>query len=152
MSDDRIVIERISAVQTHDLRRRVLRGDDPDAVVTLPGDDADDTVHLGAIEGPRVVAISTWLVAPYPEAPTVRAVQLRGMATDPARVGHGLGMRLLRAGHEHAAATHAEIVWANARLSALGFYERNGFEAVGPVFATADTGLPHQLVWAAVRT
>jgi GNAT superfamily N-acetyltransferase len=146
MTELPIVVERVDASRTHDLRRRVLRHDDPDANVVWVGDDADDTVHLVALVGRRIAAISTWMVAPCPEAPTVRAVQVRGMATDPADTGRGLGALLLDAGRRHAAAVGADIIWANARVSALGFYEDNGFDAVGPVFTTPDTGLPHRLV------
>jgi hypothetical protein len=32
----------------------------------------------------------------------------------------------------------------NARLRAIAFYERLGFEAVGDVFTTGKTGLPHR--------
>jgi GNAT superfamily N-acetyltransferase len=100
----------------------------------------------------RIAAISTWLVVPYPDDPLIRAVQLRGMATDPTDIGRGLGAQLLRAVRLHAASIKAEIIWANARLTALGFYERNGFEAVGPTFATADTGLAHRRVLTTVNS
>jgi hypothetical protein len=37
-------------------------------------------------------------------------------------------------------------VWANARDSALGFYERAGFTVAGDGFVTDDTRLPHHAV------
>ena len=146
MSEPQFTVEQIPAARTHELRRSVLRDGAPEADVVWPGDDAGDTIHLAALDGTRVVAISTWLWSPDPEFPDRRGVQLRGMATDPAYMGLGFGTRLLRAGLEESAARKADIVWANARVSALTFYERNGFEVIGPVFTTADTGLAHRRV------
>jgi hypothetical protein len=40
----------------------------------------------------------------------------------------------------------ASLLWANARDSALGFYERCGFEVVPPSFVDPDSGLPHTVV------
>jgi predicted GNAT family N-acyltransferase len=37
-------------------------------------------------------------------------------------------------------------VWARARDSAIGFYERAGFTVVGDVFVDDATGLDHHLV------
>ena len=37
-------------------------------------------------------------------------------------------------------------MWANARDTALAFYEQAGFETVGDGFITPDTALPHHLV------
>jgi GNAT superfamily N-acetyltransferase len=68
------------------------------------------------------------------------------MATSPAFAGRGLGSQLLLAGLARCRSRGDELVWANARLPVVGFYERAGFSAVGAVFETADTGLPHQMV------
>ena len=51
----------ITAADTHDLRRRVLRDDDANAAVDWPGDHDDTTFHLGIRDDTnRVVAVSTW--------------------------------------------------------------------------------------------
>lgn len=139
-------IEEISASQTHALRRRVLRDGVPDALVEWEGDDEPTTVHLGAIVDDRIVAISTWLVAPDPVAPLLRSVQLRGMATDPRSTGRGLGRALLDVGLRRARSDGHDRVWANARVTALGFYEGAGLTVSGPIFETPSTGLPHRHV------
>jgi len=142
-----VTTEKISAADTHDLRRRVLRAGDPDAAVEWVGDDESDTFHLGIRDGSGgVVAISTWLHRPDSVEPAAQATQLRGMATDPDHAGRGLGTRLLAAGIERCRSRGDTVVWANARVTALGFYERAGFTVVGAVFETAATGLPHQMV------
>jgi GNAT superfamily N-acetyltransferase len=66
------------------------------------------------------------------------------MATDPAWSSGGLGSLLLSEGVRRA--SDVGLVWANARVEAIPFYERRNWTAVGPEFTTADTGLPHRLV------
>ncbi|NND76503.1 MAG: GNAT family N-acetyltransferase [Ilumatobacter sp.] len=127
----------LAAEATHDLRRRVLR--DGAEVVAFDGDDLDGTFHLGVEEDGRVVAISTWV--PHPDG-----WQLRGMATDADRRGHGFGSMLLRAGIARLRDEGATRLWANARSSALDFYVARGFRALGDDFVTDETGLPHRLV------
>lgn len=145
MSDLGVVVV-LAPSDTHDLRRRVLRDGRADASVTWLGDDDPDTMHLGIVQERELIAISTWLTSDGHDDGTPRAIQLRGMATEPALVGRGLGGRLLRAGIERAVERGAELVWANARISALGFYEQAGFTPVGDVFTIPDVGLPHRRV------
>jgi ribosomal protein S18 acetylase RimI-like enzyme len=68
------------------------------------------------------------------------------MAVDPAHRGKGLGHLLIQAGLVLGRERQAVVAWANARDSALGFYEREGFSVIGEGFLTADTGLPHHVI------
>jgi hypothetical protein len=38
------------------------------------------------------------------------------------------------------------MLWANARVSALGFYERLGFEIVGEEYVYGPLELPHKII------
>lgn len=151
-----IHIVEIDPAATHGLRRAVLRNGDPHADVEWSGDSDDTTVHVGAIdEAGSVLAVSTWLRRPCPLHPDEPAVQLRGMATDLAHRGTGLGSLLLVDGMARSFAVRdlppsrgssgVELVWANVRVEALRFYERHDWTAVGPVFQIAETGLPHRV-------
>lgn len=150
-------VVEIDAADTHELRRAVLRDGAPDAVVDWSGDRDGTTVHLGVSDDAgAVIAVSTWLWTPCPLHPAEPAVRLRGMATDPAHRGAGLGSLLLAAGVARSfgigrtsstrRASEVELVWANARVEAIGFYEHHAWLATGPVFQTAETDLPHRLV------
>ena len=143
-------VVEITAADTHDLRRRVLRAGTPSDVVVWEGDDEPSTFHLG-VRGPdgELVAISTWLVRRYPDRPAEPGFQLRGMATDPTCRGTGIGAALLRAGVDRCAGAGATLVWARARAAALSFYVRHGFEPIGARYTDLTTGLPHHDV---VRT
>lgn len=138
-------VVELDADAVHDLRRRVLRDGDRDGELDWAGDRDPTTIHLGVVDpAGSVLAVSTWLRTPCPLHPSEPAVQLRGMATDPAHTGTGLGSMLLAEGLRRA--SDIGLVWANARVTAIAFYERHGWTATGPEFVTADTGLPHRLV------
>jgi GNAT superfamily N-acetyltransferase len=137
-------IAEISAEQTHDVRRAVLRGGHADAAVVFDGDHLDDTFHLGARDaGGALAGVSTWLRRPYPDRPAEVGYQLRGMATLPASQGSGAGSAMLAAGLTRCGERGATNVWARARDTALGFYARHGFEVIGLGYVDLTTGLPH---------
>jgi GNAT superfamily N-acetyltransferase len=137
-------IVEITAADTHGLRRRVLRDGTASDVLVWEGDDEPTTFHLGAGADDGLIAISTWLRRPYPGRPAEDAFRLRGMATDPSQRGTGVGGRLLLAGLDRCAEHGATLVWARARVTALSFYERHGFEPVGPEYTDLTTGLRHR--------
>ncbi len=107
-------VRSISAPDTHDLRRRVLRKGAPSTDVTYPQDDLPTTEHLGAFAGDRLLGVSTWAVETYPEQPERPAVRLRGMAVEADLQGTGIGQRLVEGGVDRYSAT-AELIWAHAR-------------------------------------
>ena len=141
MSEPRVV--EVTSADTYPLRMAVLRHDTPTKEVAFPEDDWPGTVHLAVELDGELVATSTWVPR---ELDGASAVQLRGMATARGLQGRGLGGILLAAGCRRAAAAGYELVWARARDSALGFYERHGFEVRGDGFVDDATQLPHHLV------
>ncbi len=141
------VVEQVSASDVVELRMRVLRDGTPSDDAGFDGDNEATTAHLAIRDATgRVVATSTWLDRPFPDEPDVPAVQLRGMAVQAGLQGRGLGAVLVAAGVERARARGAQLAWANARDSALAFYNANGFATVGEGFVTHDTRLPHHRV------
>jgi len=129
-----------------DLRVRVLRKGTPTTHCSYPEDEYPDVVHLGITRDHGAVATSTWFAKECPEVPGRPAMQLKGMAVDDALQGSGLGALLIETGLAHARQRGAEVVWARARDSALGFYERLGFDAVGDGFIDGPTAMPHHIV------
>jgi N-acetylglutamate synthase-like GNAT family acetyltransferase len=68
------------------------------------------------------------------------------MAVENSLQSGGYGAQLIQAGIALATERNAEIVWARARDSALGFYEKCGFHTVGDGFIDEPTGMPHHIV------
>lgn len=143
MSD---LVVPLSITDIMDLRVAVLRQGTPATTCDYPEDAYDDIIHLGIKRGETVVATSSWFSKECPEAPNESAVQLKGMAVDTDIQGSGLGALLIAAGIEIAQSRNAQLVWARARDSALGFYERCGFTPVGEQFIDGPTAMPHHIV------
>lgn len=136
------------AAATHDLRRAVLRDGRPDAVVAFDGDDEATTVHLAVLDDTgSPVAIATLLDRPCPRRPGVApARQLRGMAVATDRQGDGLGAALVAAALERCRSEGVAVLWAHARVSALGFYAAVGLPPEGDTYIHGDVHLPHRVV------
>ncbi len=139
-----IEVVRLTSADTHDLRHTVLRIGTPSNVVVFDGDEDPTTFHVGVRVDGELTAISTWLARRHPDRPERPAYQLRGMATTPVRRGCGDGTRTLDAGLAACVELGADLVWARARVSALDFYRRRGFETVGGEYVDPTTALPHR--------
>lgn len=139
-------VVQVTSADTYDLRLRVLRTGTPTKDLDYAQDRRPGTVHLGLRRAGVLVAVSTWTPEPWRDAADRAAIRLRGMAVEPALQGTGAGGVLVRAGLERAWAAGAELVWASARDSALGFYERLGFTVIGDTFTDATTALPHHWI------
>lgn len=139
-------VERVTFDDIHDLRVRVLRKGTPATHANYPEDQYDDVVHLAIRINEEVVATSTWFSKECPELPGQSAVQLKGMAVDDSLQTTGYGRALIEAGMLRALERQATLVWARARDSAVGFYEKCGFRVVGDGFIDEPTAMPHHIV------
>jgi ribosomal protein S18 acetylase RimI-like enzyme len=135
-------VRRIGAEDVRPLRQLVLRPGRPFAETAFPGDDAPGTAHFGAYRGGELVAVATLLDAPHPDWPGERGCQVRGMASHPSVRGLGFGAAALVACAAEARERGADLLWCNARESALGFYQRAGFTVTGERFEVPGIG-PH---------
>lgn len=142
-----VEVVELSAAECHPLRRQVLRDADPDAVVTFPEDDRAGAFHLGARDGGVLLGVASFAPSPTDLAPGRDAWQLRGMAVTTARQRTGAGRAILAAAFDRLRAAGAEVLWANARDSALPFYERLGMTVEGDGFMAGPKGtIPHHVV------
>jgi GNAT superfamily N-acetyltransferase len=144
-----VAVRPIAAADTHPLRLSVLRDNSRTAVLVFDGDDEASTFHLGAFRGDELVGIATFVHRPCSNTPDAkRAVQLRGMAVSPTLQSGGIGGVLLRAAIEQLRDDGVDVLWANARDVALGFYRgRLGMNVGDDAFVDATTGLAHHRVW-----
>jgi GNAT superfamily N-acetyltransferase len=134
-----------------DLRHRILRAGLPVATATFEGDDGPHTTHYAAFlidaEGGqptgRPIGCASFMLKDLDWTP---AWQLRGMATDRAFQGRGVGRQLLETAirelGSHPQYDHVELMWCNAREPAVKFYEKYGWRCVSDVFDIPTAG-PH---------
>jgi ribosomal protein S18 acetylase RimI-like enzyme len=121
--------------------------------------DVAEHFQVGAVqdgaEGRRVVSTAGFLIEAHPDYGDVFGPlqwRLRGLASEPALQGRGLGGRVLDFGIAELArrlAARGEAsaaLWCNGRTGAQRFYERHGFQPIGELFETPGTG-PHYVFW-----
>ena len=121
------------------LRKAVLRPMEP--VEPSDYDRHPDVHHLAAFSDGFVVGCATVFPSGYDDL--ADAWQLRGMAVEPSRQGSGIGRMVLEAAIECARSAGAPVLWANARTTALPFYEAMGFAVIGEEFIYGPSKLPH---------
>lgn len=141
-----IGVRRIDLRTARQLRHQLLRPHQEPWEIVFEGDDEADTAHLGAFEDDVLVGIASVMrEAPPWDPAATRAWRLRGMATLPEIRGQGYGGALLERTLAHAVDQGAELAWCTARVPAVAFYRRFGFERVGGVFDVPPIG-PHILM------
>lgn len=148
MTDRDLRIELVAAPVLHELRRRVLRNNNPESSVVNALDDESTTFHFGGfVEGRLVVSASFYLsTAPFNSA--LVTYQLRYMATDFDVQGLGLGAKVLDFAESELSRRGVQQVWANARDTALGFYRAVGWTTVeASEHLSAETQLPHTVIF-----
>lgn len=126
-----LVLRRAALQEIIDLRWRVLRTNQPRDTVIFPGDEAPTSVHVAVFDGGRSVGCASLHLGEFEQRP---AWQLRGVAVDPGWRNRHIGQSLMSALEAHIRHAGPLLTWANARVSALGFYLRLGWEVVSEEF------------------
>jgi GNAT superfamily N-acetyltransferase len=129
-----VEIRRIAARDTTALRDAILRPGLPPGGSIYPGDDAADTLHLGAFIGSTLAAVATLCREPMPGEQSTTLWRLRGMATLREYRGRGLGKELARRCLAYAAEQKGAIVWCTSRIATVPFYRTLGFIESGEPF------------------
>ena len=133
-------VRPIAPEQTHALRQAVLRPHQSVHEMTYDGDAMPDAAHFGLFDGGRHVGIASVTPEPQPGVEGKGQWRVRGMAVLPETRGTGGGRCLLEACVRHVQEVGGRIIWCNARSSACGLYERNGFTTVGDPFDLPGIG------------
>ena len=137
-----VTVRAVAASEVRPLRHAVLRPGRPLSAGNFSGDDEPTTNHFGAYRDGALLGVASVYRAGLPERPGVPAIQLRGMAVEPDVRGSGIGRQLIHACVEFTRDNGVGLLWCNARVTAVGFYRKLGFEIVGPEFEIPDVG-PH---------
>lgn len=107
-------------------------------------DQFSHTRHVAAFGGAQVLGCASVFPSPYKDV--ADAWQLRGMAVSSQLQGTGIGARVLLGAIDIVREAGASLLWAHARVSALGFYRRLGFEVVGEEYLHGPLDLPHKII------
>ncbi|GHE04628.1 acetyltransferase [Defluviimonas sp. 20V17] len=130
------IVETRDIAACHSLRRTVFMAEQGISEADEFDDLDGSAVHLLALDAGRAVGTAR-LLTEGATAKIGRVCVLKDYR------GTGLGAALIRAGIEHLRAMGGiGTVKLGAQVHALGFYEKLGFTAYGPVYD--DAGIPHR--------
>ena len=115
----------------------------------FPGDEKEQSFHLGYFDNEQLVCIATFHLTGYGQFPGT-GYQLRGMATLESHRGKGIGNQLLNFAIVYLRGQKANYIWCNARVSAVKFYLGLGFEIVSDVFEVPVIG-PHRVLYLKIQ-
>ena len=139
-----IEIKRISPQETYPLRREVLRKGTT-LSHEMAGDLDADTLHLGLFAEGELVSVASFMQARH-QCLQGSQYQLRGMATAPGQQGRGYGRRLVLEAEKRLKQMAVDLLWCNARVVALEFYTKLGYEKMGEQFDVPQIG-PHYVMF-----
>lgn len=138
-------IRQIEAKDTYDIRHQILRPEGQIEECKFDGDDKEVTFHLGAYIDESLCSVASFYLDSHPAIEDEYQFRLRGMATLKEFQAQGLSRALLRTAFPLIKKNHVNTLWCNARVSAIGFYEKVGFESIGEEFDIPGIG-PHVLM------
>ncbi len=141
-ANSEVVVRIADADEVRALRMAVLRPGFP--VAASDYDERPDTRHIAAYAGGEVVGCASVFPSRYRDEPD--AWQLRGMAVAAGRQGSGIGAKVLLGAIDVVRDAAAPLLWAHARVTALGFYERLGFAVVSEEYLHGPLELPHRTI------
>ena len=133
-------VRPVEAEQTRVLRQQILRPHQQKYELVYPGDDAPDSLHLGAFEEDELVGVASVMRESRSGEEDPGAWRIRGMATIPEVRGHGHGGALLERCLVHVAEHGGTLAWCTVRVTAMAFYRHFGFEAQGEPFEVPVIG------------
>ena len=139
-------IKEITAEDTHDQRHKILRPGRLRETCIFDGDNLPFATHFGAFDGRELVGIASVYPLNSSAFPEENQLQMRGMAVDTDQQRSGIGKRLVHAAEEYAKERHFSILWFNARVTAVPFYKKLGYEISGTEFEITDVG-PHYVMF-----
>ncbi len=138
---DVVEIRKVKVSETYRLRNEILRPNQPIESCQWNGDNDPSTFHLGAYVSDSLVGILSLYKATAHACPMAEAYQLRGMAIAEKARGRGYGKMLALHGESVVVEASGAFIWANARISALAFYQKLNYILHSERFSVDGVGL-----------
>jgi ribosomal protein S18 acetylase RimI-like enzyme len=135
-----INIKQINPIDTIPIRHAVLRKGKPIKSCIFENDENSTTIHFGIYNNEVLVGVTSYYKVNNEDFGEKIQYQLRGMAVLEEFQGKGLGNILLRESEKILTDEKKFLIWCNARLKAVSFYEKLGFSIVGTSFDITDIG------------
>lgn len=133
-------VKQIEAKDTYRVRSVMLRPGLEINHCHFDGDFDELTFHLGAYENEKLASVASFYLRNNPSFQAEYQYQLRGMATLKDFQCRGFSKALLKTAYPLIKSNHVNLLWCNARVEAVGFYEKAGFEVKGEKFTIEGVG------------
>ena len=143
-------IKEISSLDTFKVRHPVLRAGKPLDSCFFEGDDIDTTKHFGIFEFENLIGVISMFRNNHAYFDNTNSFQIRGMAVLEKFQKQGLGEKLLRHCENYIANQKSSLIWFNARINAVGFYEKLEYKIIEDAFEIEDVGT-HYIMYKKLR-
>jgi len=140
ITDDQSIFQ-ISATDTYAVRSPVLRSGLPMESCRFEGDALTTTMHFGIFRNALLSGVVSLFSQSTPFFANPKQIQIRGMAVMPEYRNCGFGAALVRHAETIAKIQNADLIWFKARQTAVGFYEKMGYQKIGQPFNIGDIGM-----------
>lgn len=142
MNTKPVKIKQIHYKETYPIRQIVLRPNRPLETCFFQGDEWKTTFHFGLFFEEKLVGIISLFKNDNPLFDEEEnQYQIRGMAVLDYFRKYGLGKKLVEYSEDYLKQNNISIIWFNARESAVGFYQKSGYEIIGNAFDIPDVGV-----------
>lgn len=135
-----IIIKKIAASETYSVRLSVLRKGKPIESCHFDSDTLKTTQHFGLYLHQELVGIISLFNKSNPDFSAKNQCQIRGMAVLENHQKKDFGKALIVYCEKECKKQHFELIWFNARLKAVEFYEKMGYKKIGIPFEIPDVG------------
>ena len=139
-------IQKITSTETYPVRHIVLRAGKPIESCQFNGDELGSTLHFGYYLNNQIIGVISLFEIDNSHFIAQKSFQIRGMAVLPTFQRQGVGVALMKEAEKFCATQKADLIWFNARTTAVGFYQKMGYEIVGSEFEINEVG-PHFLMF-----
>jgi GNAT superfamily N-acetyltransferase len=140
------LIKEISPQKTFIVRHPVLRKGKPIESCAFDGDDLETTHHFGLFQESNLIGIISLFLKTNPIFAENLQSQIRGMAIVEAHQKKGFGEALVKHCEDYCISNQINLIWFNARTTAVGFYEKMGYKIQGNPFDIPNIG-EHYLMY-----
>ena len=134
------LIKQISALDTFPVRHSVLRDGKPVESCHFDGDNLQSTIHFGLFESDKLRAVISLFEKKNSRFETDKQFQIRGMAVLQQHQKKGFGEMLILNAEHYCVQEGSNLIWFNARQTAVGFYQKMGYAVIGMPFQIEDVG------------
>lgn len=141
MNTKPVKIKQLSFEETYPIRQIVLRPNRPLETCFFEGDELETTLHFGGFVNNELVGIISLFKNNHLSFQEENQYQIRGMAVLEGFRKYGLGKKIVEYSEDYLKQKNISLIWFNARESAVGFYQKSGYQVLGDSFDIPDVGI-----------